>query len=168
MVATALASFRESLDDLDVPVTRTTAADTTDVLAALAERPAVGSPLPLDGVTMPSHVETRPTPNELDDAATGITGVELAVADYGSVVVADTGDAAEHASLFADTHVAVVGASDVVGSMRDAVEALGPLVREGLTSAVLATGPSATADMGALVTGVHGPTDVHVVLVEDR
>lgn len=34
--------------------------------------------------------------------------------------------------------------------------------------AILATGPSATADMGALVQGVHGPRTVHVVLVEDR
>ena len=39
---------------------------------------------------------------------------------------------------------------------------------EGNKSVVLATGPSATADMGTLVHGVHGPKDVHVVLVTDR
>ncbi|MFB6362014.1 MAG: LUD domain-containing protein, partial [Halobacteriales archaeon] len=37
----------------------------------------------------------------------------------------------------------------------------------GRRSAVLTTGPSATADMGELVTGVHGPGDVHVVAVTD-
>jgi len=32
----------------------------------------------------------------------------------------------------------------------------------------LATGPSATADMGALVRGAHGPERVHVLLIDDR
>ncbi|MFW5900663.1 MAG: LUD domain-containing protein, partial [Halodesulfurarchaeum sp.] len=35
-------------------------------------------------------------------------------------------------------------------------------------SGILATGPSATADMGATVHGVHGPSEVHVIVVTDR
>ena len=38
----------------------------------------------------------------------------------------------------------------------------------GLDSQVLATGPSATGDMGSLVRGVHGPQEVHVAILEDR
>ncbi|MFB6268738.1 MAG: lactate utilization protein C, partial [Halobacterium sp.] len=34
--------------------------------------------------------------------------------------------------------------------------------------AVLATGASATADMGEIVTGVHGPQSVHAVVITDR
>jgi L-lactate dehydrogenase complex protein LldG len=34
-------------------------------------------------------------------------------------------------------------------------------------SAIVATGPSATADMGALVKGAHGPKVVHVVVLDD-
>jgi len=33
---------------------------------------------------------------------------------------------------------------------------------------ILATGPSATADMGDLVLGAHGPRAVHALLLEDR
>jgi len=32
----------------------------------------------------------------------------------------------------------------------------------------MATGPSATGDMGALVQGVHGPSEVHVIVVESE
>jgi L-lactate dehydrogenase complex protein LldG len=38
----------------------------------------------------------------------------------------------------------------------------------GLDSAVLATGISATADMGATVYGVHGPRAVHAIVITDR
>lgn len=168
MTAPAIASFEESLAAQDVPVRRTTAADATGELAALVETPAVGVPIPVEGVSLPEAVALDPSPSDLEAARTGVTGAGPAVAEYGSVVVADRGDGAEHVSLFAETHVAVVAASDVVESMRDGLDELGSRVRDGLTSAVVATGPSATADMGALVTGAHGPTDVHVVLVTDR
>ena len=149
-------------------MTRTTAAEATDELTSLATAPVVGVPLGLDGVSLPDGVAVDPSPSELDAATTGITGAGPAVADYGSVVVADDGAGAEHVSLFVETHVAVVAASDVVQSMGEALDELGPRTREGLTSAVVATGPSATADMGELVLGAHGPTAVHVVLVTDR
>lgn len=168
MAATAIASFEESLSAQDVPLTRTTAADATDDIAALVESPAVGTPVAVEDVSLPDEVAVDPSPSDLEAARTGVTGAGLAVAEYGSVVVADSGDGAEHVSLFADTHVAVVATSDVVESMGDALDELGPRVRGGLSSAVVATGPSATADMGALVKGAHGPTDVHVVLVTDR
>lgn len=41
-------------------------------------------------------------------------------------------------------------------------------IRGGTGQAIIATGPSATADMGGLVKGAHGPIDVTVVLLEDR
>lgn len=168
MGATAIASFEDSLRANDVPVTRTTAEEAAAELAALADPPAVGTPIPIPDVTLPDAVASEPSPSRLEAAATGVTGAELAIAEYGSVVVAGTEAAAEHVSLFADTHVAVVAAGDVVGSMRDAIGELGDAVRDGLSSAVIATGPSATADMGELVTGAHGPTAVHVVIVVDR
>ncbi len=82
-----------------------------------------------------------------------------------------TPDGAEQTSLFPDLHVAVLRASDVLPDMGAAFERLGPRLREGRTpganrSAIIATGPSATADMGALVRGAHGPREVHVVILE--
>jgi L-lactate dehydrogenase complex protein LldG len=50
--------------------------------------------------------------------------------------------------------------------MPAAFERIGELIREGRDDLILTTGPSATADMGALVKGAHGPREVHVVLIE--
>ena len=100
------------------------------------------------------------------DARTGVTAAALGVADYGSVVLRSDREGTEPVSLYVDRHVAVVRASDVVPDMPAAFERLGPLLRDG-ASAVLATGPSATADMGALVKGAHGPKTVHVVVLDE-
>jgi L-lactate dehydrogenase complex protein LldG len=62
--------------------------------------------------------------------------------------------------------VAVLPATAVVADMRSAFAWLGAQVRAHGTSSIIATGPSATADMGGLVRGAHGPASVHVVLVE--
>jgi len=51
--------------------------------------------------------------------------------------------------------------------MSDAFAWLGPRARDESIDVVLATGPSATADMGGLVHGAHGPKEVHVVLLRD-
>lgn len=168
MSSASVESFTRSLSAQDVPVTRTTAADAAETLTALVETPAVGTELPYDGITLPDFVHTDPSPTDLTDAKTGITPTKLAIADYGSVIVGGGEEGNEYVSLFVDTHVAVVAASEVVESMGNALEELGPQVRDGLTSAVVATGPSATADMGELVTGAHGPTSVHVVVVINR
>lgn len=168
MPATAVESFTDELSEQSVPLTRAAAADAADELATLIEQPAVGAELPYDDVSLPDEVTTNWTPSDLQAATTGVTSAGPAVADYGSIVVADDGEGAEHVSLFVETHVAVVAASDVTQSMGDALDELGPRTRDGLTSTVIETGPSATADMGELVLGAHGPTTVHVVLVTDR
>ena len=168
MPATTLDAFADSLGEQSVKLTRTTATDATATIVDEIDGPAVGASLPFEGVALPDDVTTDPTPSDLDAAQTGITPARLGIADYGSVVVGDAGDGSEAASLFVDVHVAVVAASDVVPSMSAAIDRLGNEIRAGLTSAVVATGPSATADMGALVKGAHGPRSVRVVVLTDR
>jgi L-lactate dehydrogenase complex protein LldG len=165
--AGAVETFAASLDRLDVELTRTAPADLGATLETVASDPAVGARLPFDGVALPEWVRLDPTPAEVQAARTGISPAVLAVADYGSVVLPSTDDAAEPVSLFPERHVPVVRASDVVAGMPEAFATLGPRLREDRGSFVLATGPSATADMGALVRGAHGPREVHVVLLED-
>ena len=65
-------------------------------------------------------------------------------------------------------HVAVVDTTQVLPDLYDCLDALGE--RPQLPANVsLITGPSKTADIeGELVTGVHGPGELHVVLVENR
>lgn len=166
---TLLDTLTASFDRLEVTWTKVTAETFEAALADVLEEPAVGAVLPFESVSLEeAAVELQPTPAQLNDARTGVTPARMAVADYGSLVLEQTPDAAEPASLFPEVHVAVLRASDVVPDMRVAFARLGQRFREQQTSAVLATGPSATADMGALVRGAHGPKKVHVLILEDQ
>jgi len=159
-------AFLESLDRLEVGWTRTDADTMTSVLGEVIVKPAVGAPLPFDGLTLDgTDVTTHPTPAELDAAHTGVTAARLGIAAYGSIVIQGAPDATEAASLFPERHVAVLRAADIVPDMPAALQELGKTLRETAATAILATGPSATADMGALVRGAHGPEHVHVIIV---
>lgn len=127
--------------------------------------PAVGVELPWEDVGLPDSVRTAPTTRDLKNAVTGVTAASLAVAEYGSIVLRSDPAGSEPISLFNDHHVAVLRREDIVPDMTAAFEWFGTELRETGDSAILATGPSATADMGALVQGAHGPKSVTVVVV---
>ncbi|MBV0926031.1 LUD domain-containing protein [Halomicroarcula limicola] len=171
-MATTDTSFERALDELGVSVTRAESDTVREQIEETAIAPAIGVPLAETfGDTAFSLAETSvevdPTPATLRDATTGVTGAQLGIADYGTLVLSLTERASELVSLFVERHVAVVRAADVVGEMDAAIEELDAEFSETRGSAILATGPSATADMGALVKGAHGPKEVHVVLVEE-
>jgi L-lactate dehydrogenase complex protein LldG len=158
--------FNASLSELGVELARTTPEAFESTLQNLVDEPVIGTSLPFEDVSLPAWVDDNPSPRTLEAATTGVTGASLGIADYGSVVLRSTDEGAEQVSLFPDLHVAVLREGDLVGDMRTAIERLGPTLRDG-GSSIIATGPSATADMGALVQGAHGPKEVHVVLLEE-
>lgn len=165
--ATTIEAFNERSESLGVTVRRVEPEAATDALAAASEPPTIATPLPWDDVHLPESATTDPTPAECEAARTGITRADAAIAEYGSLVLPATADGLEPVSLFPDRHVAVLRESDVVPDMATAIDELGPRLRDG-ESAILASGPSATADMGDLVIGAHGPAEVHVVLLGGR
>ncbi|MFB6160639.1 MAG: LUD domain-containing protein [Haloferacaceae archaeon] len=161
--------FRAAAERHAADVVTTTPASFATDLTALVESPAVGAPLPFDdpALALPDAVPVAQTPADAAGAHTGVTGATLGIADYGTVVLAADADGTEPVSLLPERHVAVVRAADVVGGTADALAHLGPRLRDERGSAVLATGPSATADMGSLVYGAHGPREVTVLVVRD-
>jgi L-lactate dehydrogenase complex protein LldG len=161
-------TFEASLDEVGVDLVRTVSDRFESTLSPLLDAPAVGTPLPFENVSLPDVVETDPTIAELEAAETGVTAAGYGIADYGSVVIQGGADGEEPVSLYADEHIAVVAASDVLPDMDATFDRLAEDIRSGAGHAIIATGPSATADMGALVKGAHGPMDVTVVLLEDR
>ena len=165
MSSESLSTFESSVPGA---VHRTTAEDADAVLAEAIEGPAVGTALPYDEVSLPESVDTDPSPSALEAAATGVTPAALGIADYGTVTIPSGAAGDELVSLYTPRHVAVVAASDVVPDMPTAYERLGEDFAAGMDTQILATGPSATADMGTLVQGVHGPSETHVVVLEDR
>jgi L-lactate dehydrogenase complex protein LldG len=167
MATGTVATFEDSLERLEVGWTHTSTANLGDVLREVAADPAIGTPLPFEGASLPDWVNDDPTPADLRTAKTGITAAGIGIADYGTVVLPSTAEGSEPVSLFPDTHVPVLRAADVVPGMPEAFSLLGEEFRADGGSAILATGPSATADMGALVKGAHGPKDVHVVILDE-
>ncbi len=166
MTESLAGSFASRAADFGVAVTRVSAGEATAAIESAIDPPAVGTSTGFEEVSLPAEVTTDPTPAELAEAVTGVTAASLAIADYGSLLLRADPAGSEPVSLFVDRHVALLRAADIVPDMAAAFEWLGGEVRETRDSAILATGPSATADMGSLVQGAHGPKTVEVVVVE--
>lgn len=163
--------FASSLSDHDIDLLEAPAADAPAVLESVLEPPVVGAPLDVVGLSLADlsvDVTTDPTLEELFDANTAITPAVSAIADYGSIVLQGTEDGEEPLSLYPETHVAVVAESTIHEDMASAIGGIAEQIRAGNHSHIVATGPSATADMGELVKGAHGPKAVEVLVVTDR
>jgi L-lactate dehydrogenase complex protein LldG len=105
-------------------------------------------------------------------AAAGITGVELVLAESGTLVLTSHTEGSQLASLAPPVHVALYQRRQIYATLEEILERL-PVPRaphEPLPSrsVVFITGPSRTADIEQiLIRGVHGPREVHAILVED-
>jgi len=112
------------------------------------------------------RVRTEPTPDEMVNSPAGVTEAFAGVARTGSVCVDVGFQKTGMASLLAPLHIAVVASDTIVPQPRDLFreDVLGGkgLVR----NFVFITGPSATADMGPLVRGVHGPHRLHIIVLK--
>lgn len=112
------------------------------------------------------NVRMQPAAHELASADVGVTDAFAGVAHTGSVCVSITPHLGGAISLFPRVHVAVLAAETIVARPRDVFtdERLAPRGLE--RDFVFVTGPSATADMGPLVRGVHGPGRLHIIILE--
>ena len=103
------------------------------------------------------------------DAAVGVTGVDYAMAETGSVVIVARPGVARLASLLPPVHVAIVKSGQVLPGLDElfALRRREMLRRPGRDYVNVISGPSRSADIEyTLVTGVHGPGEVHLVLVQ--
>lgn len=106
------------------------------------------------------------TAGQVADVAVGIVQGELAVAETGSVLVAELELADRVVSMFCRRLVQVVAADRLVGRLEDAAAWLERNRSNGPGFASLMTGPSRTADIErSLTIGVQGPENVDVVLM---
>ena len=104
-------------------------------------------------------------------ADVGVSGVDYALADTGTLVLLARKGQARSISLLPPVHIAVVrpeqilsGLSDLFPLLRGEAEAEG---RELSSAITFITGPSRTADIElTLVVGVHGPQQLHVLLLD--
>jgi len=110
-------------------------------------------------------VIAEPSDEQLSTADAGISGAFAGVASSGSVCIAMGPPLAGAASLLTPLHIVVVSLERIVPRPRDLFDPA-CFGGEGLKrDLVFITGPSATADMGPLVRGVHGPRRLHILLL---
>jgi len=102
------------------------------------------------------------------DTEVGITGVDFAVAETGTVAMEPRAGSSRLVSLTPEVHIGVMTPDSIIPSLDE----LFALTRDQHLSGEhkgmvnLITGPSRTADIEAnLVIGVHGPREVHLVIV---
>jgi L-lactate dehydrogenase complex protein LldG len=103
---------------------------------------------------------------ELAACDLGVTEAFAGVARTGSVCVAVDHDYSGVISLLSRVHVAVVSSETITERPGDLFN---PRFLDGKAlrrNVVFITGPSATADMGPLVHGVHGPHQLHIIVLE--
>lgn len=96
----------------------------------------------------------------------GLTSVYCAIAETGTLVVLAGPEAPSATLLLPDTHIAVLSAGRIVGSMEEAF-ALIRQERGQLPRAVnMISGPSRTGDIEqTIVLGAHGPYRVHLLIL---
>ena len=143
------------------------------VAAAIEGKSAVASNAPLlsdCGITALANVrsgfyEGRALRQACSTAGCGITSADYALADTGTLVMLASPQETRLVSLLPPVHIAVISSARILTGL-DELLALLPRPAEQTSSMVLITGPSRTGDIEQiLVRGVHGPGEIHVVVV---
>ena len=104
--------------------------------------------------------------------ATDLVSVQHAfagIAETGTLMLPSAPERPTTLNLLADTEIAVLRASRLVGAYEDAWDLLRAERGSMPRNVMLVTGPSRSADIEqTLELGAHGPRRLHVVLIEDR
>ena len=100
-------------------------------------------------------------------ADVGITSADYALAETGTLVMLSSADEARLISLLPPVHIAIFPRSRLLANLDELLAAI-PKPADRSSSLVLITGPSRTADIEQiLIRGVHGPGELHAVIVEN-
>ncbi|MBS1737838.1 MAG: LUD domain-containing protein [Bacteroidetes bacterium] len=104
----------------------------------------------------------------LADCDASVTGCELLVARTGAVVMSSAQAGGRTVSAYAPVHICIAEVSQLVYDTRDALKYLKEKYGKNIPSFItFAAGPSRTADIEkTLVTGVHGPGEVYLFLID--
>jgi len=102
---------------------------------------------------------------QCSDAEVGITSADYALADTGTLVLFSSAEEARMISLLPPVHIAVVPSERILSGLEE-LFTRERFPAERSSSMVLITGTSRTGDIEQiLVRGVHGPGEVHVIVV---
>ena len=97
-----------------------------------------------------------------------VTGCEYLVARTGTIVMSAAQQSGRTVSVYAPIHICIAYTNQLVYDSKDALQSLKDRYADNIPSLItFASGPSRTADIEkTLVTGVHGPKEVYLFLVD--
>jgi L-lactate utilization protein LutC len=98
----------------------------------------------------------------------GVSGVDHLVAETGTVVLHSVPEQPRSLSLLPPVHIAIAERKQLVPDLFDLFPSSNTELSRALPSCItFITGPSKTGDIELrLVTGVHGPGEIHVILLD--
>ena len=134
---------------------------------ALSDAPVLSI---LAGGITADEIKVCPEVGDLFNFDVGITMAQAGIAETGTVVLEAESERHRLVSLLPPVHIAIVYARDVVLTIGDALHQLHGDDAKGMSRAItFITGPSRTADIELTLTvGVHGPKELHVVVIDDQ
>ena len=108
---------------------------------------------------------------QLANCGAGVTAVDYAIAETGTIVLSSDERNSQLVSLLPTIHIAVLRPMQISASLAEVVSKLN-LERVGQNkscrSVSFITGPSRTSDVElTLSIGVHGPKELHVIIVDE-
>ena len=99
----------------------------------------------------------------------GVTSAQAGIAETGSLVLVSNNEQGRLLSLLPPVHIALLPMDRMVATLGDGLALARGQAEQPPAAITLITGPSRTADIElTLVVGVHGPRELHVVLLTDR
>lgn len=120
------------------------------------------APLAESGATICSNNLRTAAPK----AVVGITGVDFALADTGTIAIRSTDEAIRLTTTLTSRHIALLDPAVILADAEEAIPQMEAIHREEPAAFVAwITGPSRTADIERVLTiGVHGPAELHIIL----
>lgn len=106
--------------------------------------------------------------NELAGVDIGFTYGDYGLAETGTVVLNCPDEELRLATMLCECHVCVLAKSNIVDDAFAGLEHLMSMINVTPDYTAFITGPSRTADIERVLTiGVHGPLELHILLLED-
>lgn len=97
----------------------------------------------------------------------GLTRCDYGIAETGTLVINCPGEDLRLATMICDYHVCLVKASQIVPDSFTIRDDLNRFMKSTPDYTAFITGPSRTADIERVLTiGVHGPLELHILLME--
>lgn len=110
-------------------------------------------------------------PLAIDEAQVGVTGIEFAIAQSGTMVEVSTNDAVRLVSSLPRTYIGVFEESRIIDDYFRSSGLIRKIIARHQRNVVVSfiSGPSRTGDIELKLTlGVHGPEEAHAVIIEDN